>query len=147
MPVWNLVPAGANPGSGGDMMVPRPTRNFGRPCSITSRAREYTTWYGLGLHDIPVAKEIVIKFDGDEDAGIPGIISGAKKETEEQNTEEDKEYQKILNSVEDIKNATNAEEVSKNYGDTKEKVDKAVDQIQNNIKDQEIKDLKKTTQK
>ena len=92
------------------------------------------------LHDIPVAKEIVIKFDGDEDAGIPGIISGAKKETEEQNTEEDKEYQKILNSVEDIKNATNAEEVSKNYGDTKEKVDKAVDQIQNNIKDQEIKD-------
>ena len=93
------------------------------------------------LHDIPVAKEIVIKFDGDEDAGIPGIITGAKKEEtkEEQNPEEDKEYQKILNSVEDIKNATNAEEVSKNYGDTKEKVDKAVDQIQNNIKDQEIK--------
>lgn len=94
------------------------------------------------LHDIPVAKEIVIKFDGDEDAGIPGIITGAKKEDkqEEQNPEEDKEYQKILNSVEDIKNATNAEEVSKNYGDTKEKVDKAVDQIQNNIKDQDIKD-------
>ena len=93
------------------------------------------------LHDIPVAKEIVIKFNGDEDAGIPGIITGAKKEEtkEEQNPEEDKEYQKILNSVEDIKNATNAEEVSKNYGDTKEKVDKAVDQIQNNIKDQEIK--------
>ena len=91
------------------------------------------------LHDIPVAKEIVIKFDGDEDAGIPGIITGAKKETEEQNPEEDKEYQKILNSVEDIKNATNAEEVTKNYGDTKEKIDKAVDQIQNNIKDQDIK--------
>lgn len=93
------------------------------------------------LHDIPVAKEIVIKFDGDEDAGVPGVITGAKKEEtkEEQNPEEDKEYQKILNSVEDIKNATNAEEVSKNYGDTKEKVDKAVDQIQNNIKDQEIK--------
>lgn len=94
------------------------------------------------LHDIPVAKEIVIKFDGDEDAGIPGIITGAKKEEtkEEQNPEEDKEYQKILNSVEDIKNATNAEEVAKNYGDTKEKVDKSVDQIQNNIKDQDIKD-------
>ena len=94
------------------------------------------------LHDIPVAKEIVIKFDGDEDAGVPGVITGAKKEEtkEEQTPEEDKEYQKILNSVEDIKNATNAEEVSKNYGDTKEKVDKAVDQIQNNIKDQEIKD-------
>ena len=84
------------------------------------------------LHDIPVAKEIVIKFDGDEDAGIPGIITGAKKE--------DKEYQKILNSIEDIKNATNAEEVAKNYGDTKEKVDKSVDQIQNNIKNQDIKD-------
>ena len=94
------------------------------------------------LHDIPVAKEIVIKFDGDEDAGVPGVITGAKKEEtkEEQTPEEDKEYQKILNSVEDIKNATNAEEVTKNYGDTKEKVDKAVDQIQNNIKDQEIKD-------
>lgn len=94
------------------------------------------------LHDIPVAKEIVIKFDGDEDAGIPGIVTGAKKEDnqEEQNPEEDKEYQKILNSVEDIKNATNAEEVAKNYGDTKEKVDKSVDQIQNNIKDQDIKD-------
>ena len=94
------------------------------------------------LHDIPVAKEIVIKFDGDEDAGIPGIVTGAKKEEtkEEQNPEEDKEYQKILNSIEDIKNATNAEEVAKNYGDTKEKVDKSVDQIQNNIKDQEIKD-------
>ncbi len=94
------------------------------------------------LHDIPVAKEIVIKFDGDEDAGIPGIVTGAKKEDkqEEQNPEEDKEYQKILNSVEDIKNATNAEEVAKNYDDTKEKVDKSVDQIQNNIKDQEIKD-------
>lgn len=90
----------------------------------------------------PTVKEITIKFNGDEDAGIPGIITGAKKEEtkEEQTPEEDKEYQKILNSVEDIKNATNAEEVSKNYGDTKEKVDKAVDQIQNNIKDQEIKD-------
>ena len=96
------------------------------------------------LHDVhlPVAKGIRLKFKGDEDAGVPGVITGAKKEEtkEEQNPEEDKEYQEILNSVEDIKNATNAEEVSKNYGDTKEKVDKAVDQIQNNIKDQEIKD-------
>lgn len=109
--------------------------------SYTEFAEYVPTAQGLvKLHDIPVAKEIVIKFDGDEDAGIPGIITGAKKETEEQKPEEDKEYQKILNSVEDIKNATNAEEVSKNYGDTKEKVDKAVDQIQNNIKDQEIKD-------
>ena len=99
-----------------------------------------TAQNSVKLHDIPVAKDIVIKFDGDEDAGIPGIVTGAKKETEEQNPEEDKEYQKILNSVEDIKNATNAEEVSKNYGDTKEKVDKAVDQIQNNIKNQDIKD-------
>ena len=96
------------------------------------------------LHDVhlPVAKGIRLKFKGDEDAGVPGVITGAKKEEtkEEQNPEEDKEYQEILNSVEDIKNATNAEEVSKNYGDTKEKVDKAVDQIQNNIKNQEIKD-------
>ncbi len=92
--------------------------------------------------DLPVAYNLKFTFDGDEDAGVPGVITGAKKEDkqEEQNPEEDKEYQKILNSVEDIKNATNAEEVSKNYGDTKEKVDKAVDQIQNNIKDQEIKD-------
>ena len=96
------------------------------------------------VHDVhlPVAKGIRLKFKGDEDAGVPGVITGAQKEEtkEEQNPEEDKEYQKILNSVEDIKNATNAEEVAKNYGDTKEKVDKSVDQIQNNIKDQEIKD-------
>lgn len=92
--------------------------------------------------DLPVAYNLKFTFDGDEDAGVPGVITGAKKEEtkEEQNTEEDKEYQKILNSVEDIKNATNAEEVAKNYGDTKEKVDKSVDQIQNNIKDQDIKD-------
>ena len=111
--------------------------------SYTEFAEYVPTAQGLvKLHDIPVAKEIVIKFDGDEDAGIPGIVTGAKKEEtkEEQNPEEDKEYQKILNSVEDIKNATNAEEVAKNYGDTKEKVDKSVDQIQNNIKDQDIKD-------
>lgn len=44
-------------------------------------------------HDIPVAKEIVIKFDGDEDAGIPGIVTGAKKEDnqEEQKDEEQKD--------------------------------------------------------
>lgn len=92
--------------------------------------------------DLPVAYNLKFTFDGDEDAGVPGVITGAKKEDkqEEQNPEEDKEYQKILNSVEDIKNATNAEEVAKNYDDTKEKVDKSVDQIQNNIKDQEIKD-------
>lgn len=35
--------AGVNPGSGGDMMVPRPTRNSGRPYLITSRTRESTT--------------------------------------------------------------------------------------------------------
>ena len=92
--------------------------------------------------DLPVAYNLKFTFEGDEDAGVPGVITGAKKEDkqEEQNPEEDKEYQKILNSVEDIKNATNAEEVAKNYDDTKEKVDKSVDQIQNNIKDQEIKD-------
>ena len=92
--------------------------------------------------DLPVAYNLKFTFEGDEDAGVPGVVTGAKKEDkkEEQNPEEDKEYQKILNSVEDIKNATNAEEVAKNYDDTKEKVDKSVDQIQNNIKDQEIKD-------
>ena len=92
--------------------------------------------------DLPVAYNLKFTFEGDEDAGVPGVVTGAKKEDkkEEQSPEEDKEYQKILNSVEDIKNATNAEEVAKNYDDTKEKVDKSVDQIQNNIKDQEIKD-------
>ena len=98
-------------------------------------------------HDIPVAKEIVIKFDGDEDAGIPGIITGANQgeNKEEQNPEENKEekenYQKILNSVEEIKNAANAEEIAKNYGDTKGKVDTAIKQIQSNIQDQEKKDF------
>lgn len=116
--------------------------------SYTEFAEYVPTAQGLvKQHDIPVAKEIVIKFEGDEDAGIPGIITGAKKEEtkEEQNPEENKEekenYQKILNSVEEIKNAANAEEIAKNYGDTKGKVDTAVKQIQSNIQDQEKKDF------
>lgn len=101
------------------------------------------------VHDVhlPVAKGIRLKFKGDEDAGVPGVITGANQgeKQEEQNPEENKEekenYQKILNSVEEIKNAANAEEIAKNYGDTKDKVDTAVKQIQSNIQDQEKKDF------
>ena len=101
------------------------------------------------VHDVhlPVAKGIRLKFKGDEDAGVPGVITGANQgeNKEEQNPEENKEekenYQKILNSVEEIKNAANAEEIAKNYGDTKGKVDTAVKQIQSNIQDQEKKDF------
>ena len=101
------------------------------------------------VHDVhlPVAKGIRLKFKGDEDAGVPGVVTGANQgeNKEEQNPEENKEekenYQKILNSVEEIKNAANAEEIAKNYGDTKGKVDTAVKQIQSNIQDQEKKDF------
>ena len=96
---------------------------------------------------VPALVEQELTIDGDEDAGVPGVITGANQgeNKEEQNPEENKEekenYQKILNSVEEIKNAANAEEIAKNYGDTKDKVDTAVKQIQSNIKDQEKKDF------
>ena len=83
--------------------------------------------------DIPVAYKLKFTFDGDEDAKVPGVVTGAKKEEEKQeedNKEEQENYQNILNSVEEIKKANNAEEVAKNYNDTKEKIDKAVEQTE-----------------
>ena len=87
-------------------------------------------------HDIPVAKEIVIKFDGDEDSGIPGIITGAKKETEKQEENNgvdkeqiSKEYKEISAALDELKNVNELEKVNDTFTDINSKVNTTVDQL------------------
>lgn len=107
------------------------------------------------LHDIPVAKEIVIKFDGDEDAGIPGIISGAKKENnqEEQNPEEqenngidkeqiNKDYKEINAALEELKNVNELNKVNDKFDTINSKVNDTVDQLKG-VVDKETDEAKK----
>ena len=109
------------------------------------------------LHDIPVAKEIVIKFDGDEDAGIPGIITGAKKENnqEEQNPEEqenngidkeqiNKDYKEINAALEELKNVNELNKVNDKFDTINSKVNDTVDQLKGVVnKDTESDEAKK----
>ena len=107
------------------------------------------------LHDIPVAKEIVIKFDGDEDAGIPGVITGAKKETEEQNPEEqenngidkeqiNKDYKEINAALEELKNVNELNKVNDKFDTINSKVNDTVDQLKGVVnKDTESDEAKK----
>lgn len=107
------------------------------------------------LHDIPVAKEIVIKFDGDEDAGIPGIITGAKKETEEQeeqNTEEDngidkeqfnKDYKEISAALDELKNVNELNKVNDKFDTINSKVNDTVDQLKGVVKNDSESDEEK----
>ena len=105
------------------------------------------------LHDIPVAKEIVIKFDGDEDAGIPGVITGAKKETEEQNPEEqenngidkeqiNKDYKEINAALEELKNVNELNKVNDKFDTINSKVNDTVDQLKD-VVDKETDEAKK----
>ena len=107
------------------------------------------------LHDIPVAKEIVIKFDGDEDAGIPGVITGAKKENnkEEQNTEEqennginkeqiNKDYKEINAALEELKNVNELNKVNDKFDTINSKVNDTVDQLKG-VVDKETDEAKK----
>ena len=107
------------------------------------------------LHDIPVAKEIVIKFDGDEDAGIPGIITGAKKENnqEEQNPEEqenngidkeqiNKDYKEINAALEELKNVNELNKVNDKFDTINSKVNDTVDQLKG-VVDKETDEAKK----
>lgn len=105
------------------------------------------------LHNIPVAKEIVIKFAGDEDAGIPGIITGAKKETEEQNPEEqenndidkeqiNKDYKEINAALEELKNVNELNKVNDKFDTINSKVNDTVDQLKG-VVDKETDEAKK----
>lgn len=122
--------------------------------SYAEFAEYVPTAHGLvELHDIPVAKEIVIKFDGDEDAGIPGIITGAKKETEEQNPEEqenngidkeqiNKDYKEINAALEELKNVNELNKVNDKFDTINSKVNDTVDQLKG-VVDKETDEAKK----
>ena len=99
-------------------------------------------------HDIPVAKEIVIKFDGDEDADIPGIITGAKKEDkqeeekkEEQPEElpkeieqkEEQQYSKIMDELSTLSKVNDTENLVQNFDKTNNDINKAYELMKNNI--------------
>lgn len=99
-------------------------------------------------HDIPVAKEIVIKFDGDEDAGIPGIVTGAKKEDnqEEEKKEETQEelpkeieqkeeqqYSKIMDELSTLSKVNDTENLVQNFDKTNNDINKAYELMKNNI--------------
>lgn len=124
--------------------------------SYAEFAEYIPTAHGLvKLHDIPVAKEIVIKFDGDEDAGVPGVITGAKKETEEQNPEEqenngidkeqiNKDYKEINAALEELKNVNELNKVNDKFDTINSKVNDTVDQLKGVVnKDTESDEAKK----
>ena len=97
------------------------------------------------LHDIPVAKEIVIKFDGDEDAGIPGIITGAKKETEEQEEQEEnkdngvdkeqfnKEYKSIESDLDELTTNNKLEVINDKITNINDKSDTTLKQLKDMV--------------
>ena len=94
------------------------------------------------LHDIPVAKEIVIKFDGDEDAGIPGIITGAKKETEEQEENKDngvdkeqfnKEYKSIESDLDELTTNNKLEVINDKITNINDKSDTTLKQLKDMV--------------
>lgn len=93
-------------------------------------------------HDIPVAKEIVIKFDGDEDSGIPGIITGAKKETEEQKENNDngidkeqfnKEYKSIESDLDELTTNNKLEVINDKITNINDKSDTTLKQLKDMV--------------
>ena len=114
--------------------------------SYTEFAEYVPTAQGLvKLHDIPVAKEIVIKFDGDEDAGIPGIITGAKKETEEQEEQEEnkdngvdkeqfnKEYKSIESDLDELTTNNKLEVINDKITNINDKSDTTLKQLKDMV--------------
>ena len=109
------------------------------------------------LHDVhlPVAKGIRLKFKGDEDAGVPGVITGAQKETEEQNPEEqenngidkeqiNKDYKEISAALEELKNVNELNKVNDKFDTINSKVNDTVDQLKGVVnKDTESDEAKK----
>lgn len=104
------------------------------------------------LHDIPVAKEIVIKFDGDEDAGIPGIVTGAKKENKQEENKDNgvdkeqinKDYKEISAALDELKNVNELNKVNDKFDTINSKVNDTIDQLKGVVKnDKESDEAKK----
>lgn len=102
------------------------------------------------LHDVhlPVAKGIRLKFKGDEDAGVPGVITGAKKETEEQENngidkeQINKDYKEISAALEELKNVNELNKVNDKFDTINSKVNDTVDQLKG-VVDKETDEAKK----
>ena len=104
------------------------------------------------LHDIPVAKEIVIKFDGDEDAGIPGIVTGAKKEDKQEENKDNgvdkeqinKDYKEISAALDELKNVNELNKVNDKFDTINSKVNDTIDQLKGVVNnDKESDEAKK----
>ena len=101
--------------------------------------------------DLPVAYNLKFTFDGDEDAGVPGVITGAKKETEkqEENNGIDKEqinkdYKEISAALDELKNVNELNKVNDKFDTINSKVNDTVDQLKGVVnKDTESDEAKK----
>lgn len=89
------------------------------------------------LHDVhlPVAKGIRLKFKGDEDAGVPGVVTGAKKEDnqeEENNNSQDlkAKYKTITDELVALKELNDMNKVT----ETIDKVNGEITKFENGIK-------------
>ena len=104
------------------------------------------------LHNVhlPVAKGIRLKFKGDEDAGVPGVITGAKKETEEQENngidkeQINKDYKEISTALDELKNTNELNKVNDKFDTINSKINDTVDQLKGVVnKDTESDEAKK----
>ena len=104
------------------------------------------------VHDVhlPVAKGIRLKFKGDEDAGVPGVITGAQKETEEQENngidkeQINKDYKEISAALDELKNVNELNKVNDKFDTINSKVNDTVDQLKGVVKkDTESDEAKK----
>lgn len=93
------------------------------------------------LHDVhlPVAKGIRLKFKGDEDAGVPGVITGTKKETEEQNDngvdkeQVNKEYKAIESALDELTTNNKLEVINDKITDINDKSDTTLKQLKDMV--------------
>ena len=100
--------------------------------------------------DLPVAYNLKFTFEGDEDAGVPGVITGAKKETEE-NKENgvdkeqiNKNYKEINAALDELKNVNELNKVNDKFDTINSKVNDTVDQLKGVVKnDKESDEAKK----
>ena len=90
---------------------------------------------------LPVAKGIKLKFKGDEDAGVPGVITGAKKETEEQENNDNgvdkeqvnKEYKEIESALDELTTNNKLEVINDKITDINDKSDTTLKQLKDMV--------------
>ena len=102
--------------------------------------------------DLPVAYNLKFTFDGDEDAGVPGVVTGAKKETEKQEENKDngvdkeqinKDYKEISAALEELKNVNELEKVNDTFTTINTKVNDTIDQLKGVVNKETDEEKKK----